>query len=56
MALGGMNWPRPKYYSHEINSVERYAQELFNFSTRVTEDSILPGKLSEKAKLTELNS
>jgi len=41
--------------NHDINRVERYIIGLFNFQ-QVTEDSVLPGKLSEKAKLTELES
>src|SRR6218665_3680573 len=65
---GSILWPRPihtpqaKLYPHDknrdINSVERYTQELFNLSTRLAEDSVLSGrpKLSEKAKLTELKS
>jgi len=41
--------------SHDINSVERYTQKLLNFQ-HVIEDLVLPGKLSERAKLTELKS
>ena len=54
-------WPIPqaKLYPHDINrdinSVERYIEELFNFQ-HVIEESVLSGKLSEKPKVTELKS
>src|SRR6218665_2322059 len=51
--------PQAKLYFHDINhnlnSVERYTQELFNFQ-QVIEYSVLSAKLSEKTKLTELKS
>src|SRR6218665_3881054 len=49
--LGQFIPPQAKLYTHDINhdinSVERYTQELFNFST--SEDSVFSGKLSERA-------
>ena len=51
--------PQAKIYPHDINhyinSDERYGHDLFNFQ-QVTDESVLSGKLSEKAKLTELKS
>ena len=57
--LGQFIPTQAKLYTHDINrdinNVERYTQELFNFQ-QLTDDSVLPGKVSEKAKLTELKS
>ena len=41
--------------NHDINSIERYSLlKNYLIFQQVTEDSALSGKLSEKAKLTEL--
>jgi len=57
--LGQFISPQAKIYphdiNHDVNSVERFTHNLFNFQ-QVTEDSVLSRKLSEKAKLTELKS
>jgi len=51
---------RPKYYtpmlSITISIVMSDTPKNYLIFQQVTEDSVLSGKLSEKAKLTELNS